>query len=174
MKGYLIKLLSKPQRLLFVILDHLKPFQLYVLKLKLEAIEQLFDWSGNIPSLGTEDIELPLIDIATLSDGVYDFSLEIQLVNGISDNEVINNIQLVPVEKKSTSSATPFFEGFESAFNGSIRINNPDNSKTWERTTKARKTPGSYSIYMNYFDYTNNEEIDEFLLPPVNTTNQTP
>ena len=140
-------------------------------KIKIGSKEQLYDWSGNIPSLGKADIDLPLIDISSLSDGVYDFSLEIQLVNGISDNEVINNIQLVPVEKKSTSTATPFFEGFESAFNGSIKVNNPDNSKTWERTSKARKTPGSYSIYMNYFDYTNNEEIDEFLLPPVNTTN---
>ncbi|MBK9355352.1 MAG: hypothetical protein IPN09_15715 [Bacteroidetes bacterium] len=32
------------------------------------------------------------------------------MANGISDNEVINNIQLVPFEKKSTSTATPFFE----------------------------------------------------------------
>ncbi|MBK9353961.1 MAG: hypothetical protein IPN09_08340 [Bacteroidetes bacterium] len=60
----------------------------------------MYDWSGNIPSLGKEDIDLPLIDIASLSDGVYDFSLEIQLVNGITDNEVINNIQFVSVEKK--------------------------------------------------------------------------
>ena len=76
-------------------------------KIKIGSKEQLYDWSGNIPSLGKADIDLPLIDISSLSDGVYDFSLEIQLVNGISDNEVINNIQLVPVEKKSTSSATP-------------------------------------------------------------------
>jgi hypothetical protein len=140
-------------------------------KIKIGSIEQLFDWSGSISSLGKADIDLPSIDISSLTDGFYDYTLEIQLVNGITDSEILNNIRLVSVEKKVASTTTPFFEGFESAFNGSIRINNPDKSKTWERTSKARKTPGSYSIYMNYFDYTNNEEIDEFLLPPVNTSN---
>ncbi|MBK9353960.1 MAG: T9SS type A sorting domain-containing protein [Bacteroidetes bacterium] len=43
--------------------------------------------------------------------------------------------------------------------------------KPGERTTKARKTPGSYSMYMNYFNYPNNDQVDEFLLPPVNTSN---
>lgn len=140
-------------------------------KIKIGSIEQNYTWNGDIPSLESSTINLPNIDVSVLIDGVYDVSLELILVNGLSDSDITNNVKIIPFEKKATSLSAPFFEGIESVLDGSIKIINPDNSKTWQRTSKARKTPGYYSIYMNYFDYPNNEEIDEFLLPPVNTMN---
>lgn len=129
------------------------------------------DWSGSIPSLSKKTIALPVTDISSLSDGVHTYQVEVINVNGADDANTENNLYTINIDLDNSSEAIPYAESFEAPIEGIIKIINPDLDKTWERTNKARKLPGTYSMYMNYFNYPNNEQQDEFLLPAVDLRN---
>lgn len=136
-------------------------------KLTVGDIVEFITWNGSINTLAIKQIEFDNIDISALIDGNINVKLEILMVNGTTDANTDNNTKEGTVLKSNTQVELPYFQGIEEVLDSTIKINNPDNSITWARTNKAKKT-GSYSMYMNYFDYPNNEQIDEFILPVVN------
>ena len=129
------------------------------------------NWNGSIPSLTKQTIELPTISLSSLADGSHPYQVEITQVNGADDANLDNNVFVINIDLDNSSEVIPYAESFEAPIVGIIKVINPDLDKGWERTTKARKLPGTYSIYMNYFNYPNNDQVDEFLLPAVDLRN---
>lgn len=129
----------------------------------------VYSWSGSLPSLASVNITLPSV---TTTAGAHTFIVYTDLPNGVSDLDNTNDTATAVFTVVNSGLPLPYSEGFESGVpptGGSI--NNADGSLTWEQTNAANHS-GSFSAYINNFDYNAHGLIDEIVLPGVDLTGQ--
>ncbi|MBL0078972.1 MAG: T9SS type A sorting domain-containing protein [Bacteroidetes bacterium] len=126
-----------------------------------------FIYNGTLAPGAT--INLTSSNVFTRPAGSYTFFARVRNVNGANDNNLANNYLTGPFTVGNASTAAiPFFDGFESnnfPVNYTLIPSNADS--TWKVTNTAKKT-GTYSLFINYFDYQVKGAKDEFILPSFN------
>lgn len=124
-----------------------------------------YSWTGNLASLATTTVQLPSTVVDT---GHFTFQLYTQSPNGQPDQDLTNDTANGSFHYDSDG-VYPMLEGFE----GDVfppagwKINNPDNSFTWELTRDAAKT-GDNSVVMRNLGYAMNGPVDDLLTPVFN------
>ncbi len=100
----------------------------------------------------------------SLSEGDNNLVFEIINVNGIGDENAINNIidYIVNIPAVILADIT---EDFQSGIE-SMTINNIDGTTTWEIVDAPDGTSGNKALYINYYNY-ENEGTEDWLLSPV-------
>ena len=128
-----------------------------------------FTYNGTIVPGAT--IDLTSSNVFTRSAGNYTFFVRVKNVNGTSDNNLSNNYLTSAFSVGGIASGIiPYFDGFETnnfPVNYTLIPSNADS--TWKVTNAAKKT-GSYSLFINYYDYTVRGAKDEFILSSFNLT----
>ncbi len=123
-------------------------------------------WTGMLSTYDTEEVTLPSI---SLGDGAHTLSITVQNPNGNTDENIINNFISGSFYVNTFGLTLPLIQGFETSgfpYSG-YTLTNPDGTYTWERTTAAAKT-GSASVYMNYYEYSAYDAVDELWMPAYN------
>lgn len=134
-------------------------------------------WTGKL--VQDDAIQLAFSPI-TVSEGNHTITFTINKVNGVVDDNTTNN----SVSKSFTIGVTkknlPLVEDFESAnlVNKGITILNEDGKITWLRSKKNVSSEGSYSLYMNNYDYdpeyyaTTLGQYDDIIFPFLDLSNE--
>lgn len=126
-----------------------------------------YNYNGSIAPGSTIDITSS--NLFTRPAGAYTFFVRVKNVNGTPDDNLSNNYLTGAFTIGNiTSGVIPFFDGFEANnFPVNYTLNASNSDSTWEVTNSAKKT-GSYSLYINYYDYSARGAKDEFILPSFN------
>lgn len=98
-----------------------------------------------------------------LSTGSHTFKFWILTTNGGTDGSEYNDEREIDVEFPE-SIAAPFIEKFTTEPTDWI-INNPDDSYTWEYTTATSTSSSNKAMYLNFFEYESEGEIDMLSTP---------
>ncbi|PUZ23915.1 Por secretion system C-terminal sorting domain-containing protein [Chitinophaga costaii] len=124
-----------------------------------------YNWTGNLASLATTTLSLPSSVVDT---GHFVFTLYTDLPNGLADQDHSNDTARGSFHYDADG-VYPMLEGFE----GEVfppdgwKINNPDNSFTWELTRDAAKS-GNNAVVMRNLGYASNGPVDDLLTPVFN------
>lgn len=124
------------------------------------------NWTGSLPSLA--EITIPLSTVSGLTTGNHQLSIYTTNPNGQADNDVRNDTAKTAIVFPPVLES-PLKEGFENTTFPPTgwAVSNPDNGITWERTTNAAKT-GTASVYINNYDYVDNDKSDLLISPLLN------
>lgn len=130
----------------------------------------VYAWSGVLPSLSSTTVTLPAV---TTTTGAHTFTVFTSQPNGSNDLNTVNDSATVSFSIVSSGLPLPYTEGFEAGVPpaGGTLIN-PDVSFTWEQTSAA-KHGGTYSAFINNYDYDAHGLLDEIQLPGIDLTGQT-
>jgi hypothetical protein len=124
----------------------------------------VYNWSGNLNSLDSININLPPISTAP---GVHAFTALTTLPNGNPDAQPSNDQRNIGFNVLGSGIPLPYYEGFEQPTflpPGWI-LNNPDNYNTWTRTLSASSS-GSASAKVDNITYQySNGQNDEMTTP---------
>ncbi len=129
---------------------------------------QTYAWNGQLVSLATDDVTLPLM---SAGGGNHTFTCYTTNPNGIADGNAANDTSNSTFNVVSSGSPTPFSYGFEPVTfpPSGWDLDNQDGSVTWARTTGAAKT-GVASMWFNSINYPCNGCIDIITLPNLDLT----
>lgn len=127
---------------------------------------------GNYP-VSLEPLEIVFLTLETIELGVrgdYTITYLLGSVNGTTDNNPDNNITsftstLLP------SSSGPLAADFENGLNDPWTTLNPDRKITWAVTTAPFQSSGNRALYMNFFDYELEGEVDFWVSPVIDLSN---
>jgi hypothetical protein len=131
-----------------------------------------YSWTGNLAQYATELVSLSPVSV---NDGNHTLLFYANTPNNVVDENTSNDTLIASFIVNTIGLALPLFEGFEGAFppNG-WTLENPDNNKTWTKTTQA-KYNGNASAYMDNANYSANDQKDRLVLPQLDlTTRQNP
>jgi len=125
---------------------------------------QTFNWTGNLPSLGTVVVPLNAVPLVL---GVNSIQVCSSLPNTVADTDPTDDCFIIS-GSQGAGLALPLVEGFESATfppAGWIR-NNPDNNITWQRTTTGVEHSGTGKASMDHYNYSLGTDNDDLRTPP--------
>lgn len=130
----------------------------------------VYAWSGVLPSLSSATVTLPAV---TTTAGAHTFTVFTSQPNGSNDLNTVNDSAIASFTIVSSGLPLPYSEGFESGVPpaGGTLIN-PDASFTWEQTSTAKHS-GTFSAFINNYDYDAHGLLDEIQLPGIDLTGQT-
>lgn len=123
-----------------------------------------YTYSGSIASLASTNITLPTSGIVAV--GNHNVVINIVTINGSADgNSTTVNTQSQAFTINSATGQVIAAQGFEAATvpPTGYTIDNPDGATTWAQASVGRNS--TKSMYMNFFDYQTNNEIDDLNLP---------
>ena len=129
---------------------------------------QTLSWTGQLPSLAIADISLPAISV---NGGSHTFLSYTTNPNGLAAGNAFNDTASNTFTVVLIGQAIPFSYGFEPAAFPPTgwKLENPDGSLTWARTTGAAKN-GTASMWFNSINYTCNGCVDIITLPNLDLT----
>lgn len=111
---------------------------------------QTTTWTGNIGYAETVNI---VFNPVTIENGSYNVAYKIYNANGF-DSESKNDTISINIKVGVEGQSLPLTESFETRIpTDGFSVVNSDNGLTWARSSINASTDGSYSIFMNNFDY---------------------
>ena len=126
--------------------------------------------SGILNSLNFSNVTLPSIVYPT---GNATFYAKILTVNGVADAINPGETLTRAINVATGTGVYPFSDGFENPFPGTtFELLKSDPDTSWVRTNRAKKT-GTYSLWMDYYNYPYIGAVDEFTLPAINLSGAT-
>ena len=113
---------------------------------------------------GTTTYNFPSLNLPTGTHAIVFYTTN---PNGQADNNTLNDTIHINITTLAVVTA-PFAESFEGTFppSGWTIHQTPADSVTWKQTNLAAYD-GSYSVYMNNYNYPYNGRVDDLLTPPV-------
>lgn len=131
-----------------------------------------YAYTGNLAQYATETVILPAINV---SAGNHTLLIFTDLPNNTTDGNTANDSASVSFNVNTNGLSLPLTESFDGTFppNG-WTIDNPDNDKTWVKTTQS-KYAGTGSMFIENANYNANDQKDWAILPQLDlTTRQNP
>lgn len=122
-----------------------------------------YEWTGSLASAATTVVTLPALAV---SEGEHTLETSVDNPNGFIDADFSDNTTSTDFLVNLSALTLPLSQGFEASgfpYSG-YNLSNPDGGKTWERTSTVAAL-GSYSMYINHFNYNAPGAIDELTLP---------
>lgn len=127
------------------------------------SVVETRDFNLNLAVLGSDNVSFSPVNV---TPGIFSFTFQILEVNGNADMGTQNN-QLQRNVLIPESIATPIVELFDVLPSAWQRLN-PDGLHTWELRPAVNGQPGNRALWMNFYDYEDNEgEVDVFLSPVI-------
>ena len=125
----------------------------------------------NLLSGATLQVKFPSVAVAI---GNYTFKFFTANVNGSGTDQVSSNDTLSAALNVPNSVALPVSQGFESGIfpPAGWNILNPDNNNTWQIATPGNNS--AHSIFINNYDNSNSDQIDDIRTPKINLANADP
>ncbi len=130
---------------------------------------QTYSWTGNLATYASASITLPAI---TAANGAHTLNISTSLPNASTDVQPANDTKSIAFTVLSAGSAAPLVQDFEAATTWPLpgyTLSNPDGGITWALANVGHS--GTKSIYMENFNYNENGELDEIILPAADLSN---
>src|SRR5688572_27625461 len=124
---------------------------------------QTFNWTGNLASLASIDINLNAISLALGNNTV---TVCTSNPNGVADGNTANDCK-TSIVTRGGGNPLPLVEGFEGATfppAGWLRIN-PDGGITWQRTTIGSGHTGVGKAFVYHSIYPSTGQVDDLRTP---------
>lgn len=121
-----------------------------------------FTFSPALPTLETTTINF---DPASFNSGLHNVAFEVVLVNGVSDQQSINN-ELTRTVLIPETTTLPITENFD-IFPANWQIVNPDMKTTWQLVTAPDDDPSNTALKMDFYNYEDNLGEIDLLITPV-------
>ena len=116
------------------------------------------------PSLVTLETATISFSPASFNSGLHAVAFEVLLVNGVADQQSINN-ELTRTVLIPETTALPITENFDN-FPSNWQIVNPDLKTTWQLAPAPDDDPSNIAIKMDFYNYEDNlGEIDPLITP---------
>jgi len=126
---------------------------------------QALNFSGlNMASGATQNYTLNTV---TILQGSNTIQVCTSLPNGVADTGPANDCKINTITK-FTPAALPLVESFEGLIfpPTNWQLINPDAGLTWERNTNGLAHSGTADAYINHYNYTTINAIDDIITPP--------
>ena len=116
------------------------------------------------PALATLETTTVNFASASFNSGLHEIEFEVVLVNGVSDQQSINN-ELIRTVLIPETTMLPITENFD-VFPMNWQIVNPDEKTTWQPATAPDDDPSNIAVKMDFYNYEDNlGEIDMLITP---------
>ena len=116
------------------------------------------------PVLATLETTTVNFASASFNSGLHEIEFEVVLVNGVSDQQSINN-ELIRTVLIPETTMLPITENFD-VFPMNWQIVNPDEKTTWQPATAPDDDPSNIAVKMDFYNYEDNlGEIDMLITP---------
>ena len=102
---------------------------------------------------------------ASFNSGLHEIEFEVILVNGVSDQQSINN-ELIRTVLIPETTMLPITENFD-VFPMNWQIVNPDEKTTWQPATAPNDDPSNIAVKMDFYNYEDNLGEIDLLITPV-------
>ena len=126
---------------------------------------QAYNWTGSLTTNATVQVSLPGIIVST---GAHTFKAATYNPNGANDEQTGNDASTGSFTVSAGGIAAPFTQNFESTspwpYTG-YTVSNPDGGIGWAMATVGHS--GSKSLFMRNYDYAQNGQVDEVILPAI-------
>ncbi len=139
---------------------------------QINSATRTYNWTGSLATYATALITLP---VENVNSGSHTFTAVSSLPNGQTDNDPSNDSQTInfTVTPVVPGLNLPYTESFECTTCGSLpypgfTLNNPDNSYTWQQSSRA--IHGNRSVFVNNYDYYFIGQADELIFNSLNLT----
>jgi hypothetical protein len=123
------------------------------------------------PALATLETTAINFAPASFNSGPHQVAFEVSLVNGVTDEQSINN-ELMRTVLIPETSTLPITENFNT-FPTNWQILNPDLKTTWQLATAPDDDPSNVAAKMDFYNYEDNlGEIDLLITPVFNLSTE--
>jgi Pregnancy-associated plasma protein-A/Secretion system C-terminal sorting domain len=133
------------------------------------VVTNTFNWTGTLAPGENTYVTLGFVNS---SGGAHVLTVKTRDPNGVADGRPNNDSANARFNQSGGAGvALPISDGFESTTfpPAGYSLVNPDNARTWARTTAAART-GVASMFMDAYNYTTANAIDLFRTPTLNTS----